>query len=367
MGSADGAGTAKPAGEIALREELEVLRRRNSELEVLYDTIRDLTSTLSVREVLQRLLDRTLAHLESEIASILLMRPDRRLRLEVARGLPEEVVAETAIQIGRGISGYVAKTAQPLLVADVETDSRFSRRNHERYYTHSFISAPIISHDRVAGVINVNNKRSRRSFDKADLRLLEALAGHASAALGNACLYEEMQNRAQRDALTGLANHGYFWSSLEREVSRSRRYGGALGLAMIDVDDFKAFNDRHGHQGGDQALVAVSDVLAKTSRATDLVARYGGEEFAVILPETSLEGAARFGEKVRETIANLEFGDEDGDELTVSVGISVTPGSSCSAEELVRTADSRRYRGKAMGRNCVCADDGEDGGSDARF
>ena len=166
--------------------ELTHLRRRNAELEVLYGTIRDLTSTLSVHEVLQRLLDRTLEHLHSEIGSIFLLESNGLLRLMVFQGLPADVVQEATMPIGMGVTGHVAQSGLSLLVRDVELDPRFRRRNHERYYTRTLISAPLVLQDRVRGVINVNNKRSREPFRPEDLRLLEAIAGHAAVALGNA-------------------------------------------------------------------------------------------------------------------------------------------------------------------------------------
>ena len=179
-------------------------------------------------------------------------------------------------------------------------------------------------------MINVNNKRNKAPYTKADMRLLQAIAGHAAVALSNARRYEEMEARAQRDALTNLANHGFFWSTIEAEVKRADRHGRQLSLAMIDVDAFKAFNDRFGHRQGDSALVSVSTVIANTSRAHDLAARYGGEEFAVILTETALEGAEVFAEKIRAGVESLAEHD-----LTVSVG--------------VESPEARRQRGRAGG------------------
>ena len=124
--------------------EISELRRRNAELQVLYETIRDLTGTLSVREVLDRLIARALGHLEAEIGSILLSGEDERLRIAVARGLPADVIDSTAVQPDEGIAGFVMSSGELLLVRDIETDSRFRRRNHERYYTSSFISAPLV-------------------------------------------------------------------------------------------------------------------------------------------------------------------------------------------------------------------------------
>ncbi len=324
--------------------------RWHRELEILFETVQDLASTLSSHEVVERLIERTLVHLDSEIGSVLLAESDGSIGIAYARGLPDEVVTSTRIEIGEGIAGHVFATGEPLLVSDVETDPRFRRRNHERYYTRSCICAPLIFQGRVRGVINVNNKRSQSSFSADDLRLLQTIAGHAAMALANARRFEEMEERAQRDALTNLANHGFFWSSLDAEVKRADRHERQLSLAIIDVDHFKAYNDRYGHRQGDSALVAVSQAIAAASRAHDLTARYGGEEFAVILPETPKEGAAIFGEKVCGAVEALaDYG------LTVSVGIACLSDSNGTATDLVEKADAELYRAKSKGRNQVCA------------
>jgi diguanylate cyclase (GGDEF)-like protein len=335
-------------------EPLEViaLQRRNAELEILFDTVRDLASTLSTQEVIERLVDRTLRHLGSEIASVLLVETDDSLRIMHAMGLPDAVIRGTRMHMGEGIAGHVARTGEALLVLDVETDPRFVRRNHERYYTHSCLSAPLVDQGRVRGVINVNNKRDRKAFDEKDLRLLSAIATHAALALRNADRYEEILEKAQRDALTGLANHGHFWSTLDNEVKRATRYGRSLALVMIDIDHFKRFNDAHGHLRGDAALAAVARTIAERSRSHDLAARYGGEEFAVLLPETDLAGATAFAEKIRLAVKALHL-DGVGDGLTVSAGTAALA-ADAPAAALVTAADERLYQAKAAGRDRVC-------------
>jgi diguanylate cyclase (GGDEF)-like protein len=338
--------------EAAKRDELQ---RRHAELEILYETVRDLSSTLSVDQVLSRLLERTLLHLDAEIGSILLLEPDSMLRIVSARGLPEHVIARAETKIGEGIAGYVAQTARSLLVADLDLDSRFAGRNRERYYTNSLISSPLMRMGNVLGVVNVNNKRSRAPFVAEDLGLLDAMAGHAAVALGNARQYEETLQRSQCDALTGLANHGHLFARLEVEIERAGRYGRDLSIAMIDIDFFKRFNDRFGHRAGDAALLQVANALRELSRVHDVVARYGGEEFTVVLPETGRDGALAFGEKIRQSIEASGFGADGREELTVSIGIAQLRPESASATGLIEAADKQLYRAKSDGRNRVCA------------
>jgi diguanylate cyclase (GGDEF)-like protein len=332
---------------------IEALRRRNQDLEVLYETVKDLSSTLSVERVLQRLLDRTLQHLEAEIGSILLLGDDDQLRVMVSKGLPPEVVERTEMRIGEGISGHVALHGQPLIVEDVEAHPTFRRRNRERYYTSTLISAPLVRNGSLLGVININNKTNREPFEPHDLRLLEAIAAHAAVALGNARKYEDTLRLSQIDGLTGLANHGHFYKTLGREIERARRYERGLALVMLDIDHFKQYNDRNGHRAGDQALVAVARIIGDRSRAHDVVARYGGEEFAIILPETEVEGAHTFGDKLRTAIEGISL---DGEEsLTISVGVASVGMNITVPAQLVDAADAELYRAKSLGRNRTCS------------
>ncbi|TDJ01509.1 MAG: GGDEF domain-containing protein [Deltaproteobacteria bacterium] len=341
-------------GDCGQADELERLQQRNRELEVVFDTIRDLVSTLSVQEVMQRLLDRMLVHLDSEIGSVLVVEPDETLRILLARGLPDQVVRNTHVKLGESISGWVAQQGESLLVEDVESDPRFQRLNRERYYTNSFISTPLFFQGSVRGVINVNNKRNRQSFTAEDLKLLEAIAGHAAVALANAHRYEEVLGRAQHDALTGLANHGHFWSSLSAELNRSDRYSHAFSLIMIDVDHFKQYNDRHGHISGDDVLRSVANVINEQRRSCDHAARYGGDEFCVLLPETSLEGARIFAVKIREAVEESCHTPKGDGPITVSLGVASYPDDGRTAIELVKAADEQLYHAKDQGRNRVC-------------
>jgi diguanylate cyclase (GGDEF)-like protein len=325
-----------------------------AEVGVLLETVRDLVSTLSTREVIERLLARVLQHLDSEMASILLVDRDGMLRIEHAHGLPADVMATTCVAPGEGIAGHVAATGRALLIEDIEHHGTFQRRNHERYYTSSALCAPLEFRGRVLGVINVNNRRDRAPYSLRDLALVEAIAAHATIALANARLFEETLERAQKDALTQLANHGHFWATLEVEVERARRYGHALSVAILDVDHFKRFNDRFGHRAGDGVLAAMGTLLRERTRACDVAARYGGEEFAVILPETPIAGALTFAEKIRACVASAVVPPSSQGDITVSIGLATLPDDSLDAAKLVETADARLYAAKNAGRNRIC-------------
>lgn len=169
----------------------------------------------------------------------------------------------------------------------------------------------------------------------------------------------ELAQLAATDALTGVANRRALDQTLNREWARAQRTGRPLSVLMIDADHFKAFNDRHGHQGGDDALRNVAQVISQNiRRPADLVARYGGEEFCVVLAETDTCGALRIAENIRAAIEHLSPVDGDTSPITVSIGVSTwmgKPGE--SLETLMLEADKALYRAKHTGRNRVVAAD----------
>ncbi|AMW81600.1 GGDEF domain protein [Pseudomonas yamanorum] len=158
---------------------------------------------------------------------------------------------------------------------------------------------------------------------------------------------------AATDALTGLANRRTLDQRLRLEWERAQRSGEPLALLMIDVDHFKAFNDRHGHQGGDEALRNVARVIGSNiRRPADLAARYGGEEFAVILPDTDRDGASTIAEHIRSAVEHLPPADGDALSVTVSIGLSTwDKRRRGSLEELLLSADRALYDAKHSGRN----------------
>jgi diguanylate cyclase (GGDEF)-like protein len=165
-----------------------------------------------------------------------------------------------------------------------------------------------------------------------------------------------LEQLATRDGLTGLANRRCFDNTLHAEWARAMRQHQPLSLLMVDVDNFKAYNDANGHLGGDECLKRIATAVASEMRANDLVARYGGEEFAVILPNQSLKGAACVAERIRTRVEQLQLPNRQaaGEHVTVSIGAATAlPSPGTGASELVAIADAALYRAKHMGRNRI--------------
>ena len=191
-----------------------------------------------------------------------------------------------------------------------------------------------------------------RPFTEDDLELLRSLAIRASLALANVHMHHDVQRQAVTDDLTGLTTHGRFQELLGAEMEEVRRYSYPVGLVMLDLDDFKAVNDLHGHQQGDVVLRAAAEVLRETKRDVDVAARYGGEEFALILPHTDLDGTYVIAERVREAIelAEVPLLKSTGTiRVTASVGVAAASGG--DKNELIAAADAALYVAKREGKN----------------
>lgn len=192
-------------------------------------------------------------------------------------------------------------------------------------------------------------------FTRGQRRALLALATRAAAALSAARGQAEAAAAAFTDPVTGLANRRQLDLDLSDECAAARRYGRPLSLTLIDIDEFKRFNDTQGHPAGDAALRVVGGALASTVRRTDRAYRYGGDEFAILLPETSLERATRLADRVRDSVraSRLSAGRH---RLSVSAGVADVA-AACDPVDFLSRADAALYEAKRLGRDRVARAD----------
>ncbi|HEY0528779.1 MAG TPA: sensor domain-containing diguanylate cyclase [Gemmatimonadaceae bacterium] len=214
------------------------------------------------------------------------------------------------------------------------------------------------------GVFLLRRTAEKPSLNEADVEFAETVVRSAMNAMRRAHMVEvtqadnaRLEALARTDPLTQLLNRRALLTQLHTEVERVRRYNAPLSIMMIDVDEFKDVNDTHGHLAGDQVLVEVALLLARTARSVDSVARYGGDEFVIAMPETGEAGAIAFAERLRDKINSHPFdiGKDKPLKLSVSVGVAEFPKPKVeTAEDLLDWADRALYRAKAGGRNLVC-------------
>jgi diguanylate cyclase (GGDEF)-like protein len=204
--------------------------------------------------------------------------------------------------------------------------------------------------DKPSGLIVVDNCITGKPITIEDTKIFSMFMAQAVGALENSKSFESTLTKSHTDSLTSLWNYGYFQYRLDEELSKAAADKVPLSLMMIDVDDFKKFNDSHGHLQGDSALRHISGILKENCRKIDIVSRYGGEEFALILPSNTKQEAAPLGERIRKAIAEKSILDST---FTVSIGISSFPQDCLDKESLIRKADQALYEAKDNGKNKV--------------
>jgi diguanylate cyclase (GGDEF)-like protein len=218
----------------------------------------------------------------------------------------------------------------------------------------AIVVVPLLVGDEAIGTLTVwREGENPAPFSTDDARLIRRFATLAALAYANARQRDQLSRLALTDDLTGLANRRHFQTRLGAELARTRRDGTPVALVLLDLDDFKAVNDHHGHPAGDVALRAFADVLRAHVRASDVPCRTGGEEFAVILPATELDEAVASAERLLAATRAAKLG-PDG-VTTASAGVTAAPAEATSEDELFRIADDRLLLAKKAGKDRVVA------------
>jgi diguanylate cyclase (GGDEF)-like protein len=193
-------------------------------------------------------------------------------------------------------------------------------------------------------------------IESARKELINLSADFMSQFLDQERKIDQFRELAAHDGLTGLINYQAFHELLEKELSRAKRYGKPLSLAIGDIDHFKHFNDRYGHLAGDHVLRVVAQHLDKGLRESDMIARYGGEEFAILITESTLEAGLAAVQRLREGLSELQI-DYEGQKLSVTMSFGVAslpPGQDITKDNLIKKADMALYKAKRGGRNRCC-------------
>jgi diguanylate cyclase (GGDEF)-like protein len=270
---------------------------------------------------------------------------------------------------------YAERTREPMLVDDASRDDRVARDPYLADLEHcSLLAVPVFSQGTPKAMLILENRLTRRAFTTDRLDAVMLIAGQLTVSLDNALVYASLERKvAERteelaevnrrleelsltDPLTGLANRRRLTDVLESEWQRALRSGEPIGLAMIDIDFFKKYNDHYGHQGGDECLRLVARTVAGSVRVADLAARYGGEEFSIIMPGAGPDGALMVAERARQAVADLgePHALTESGIVTISVGVTaVVPVAGARAEDLIKVADEVLYQAKRDGRNRV--------------
>jgi diguanylate cyclase (GGDEF)-like protein len=359
-------------------------RRVEAQLTVRHDVLDFSRSLLSIvdREGVFERVATSLARLVDYSAMTILRADEAAGELEVlfAAGPHAEVMRGQRFPLSTGVASDVLRRGEAEIVNDMLADPRALHVPETERERQASIFVPITlgSSRAILAVDLLDGGR----FDAEHLETVQLFANLAAIALENARLYGALEQQAVRDGLTGLYNHRHFYERLGLEIARAQRSREPLSLLMIDLDDFKRINDRHGHPAGDRMLHAVAGVLTEsTRRGIDFVARYGGDEFAVFMPglpandhrpgapscgemaTCAAEVAARIHTALSATTvaavpenrpaATAEAAGDRYLRVTASVGLAGFPETATSADELVKQADAALYVAKRRGKDRV--------------
>ena len=348
-----------------LESKIEEVERKRSELEGTIRRVGDAFATGLDREAMVNLVVRTAVEAcEAEIGRALPIDARRMHTASVGNPSPE---LEAALEAAERRAFAVGDNGETDWLATLEGGDE--PHQHQRPVRAEVDGVHAISAQLVArlgrggaqeqvGVVSI--ARHGKGFDETEYELFSYLTGQAAVSIENVDLHEIVQMQAVTDELTGLFNLRHFHETLDGEIERSRRFGTQIGLAMLDIDDFKRINDTFGHQQGDMVLLEVGRVLRSLSRDIDEPARYGGEEMAVVLPQTDLHGAELLAERMRSAIEELRINRLDGDgvlHVTASFGVASLPTCASDKDGLIAEADAALYRAKRAGKNRVVRGD----------
>ncbi len=375
------------------------LKEEKESVVILYETAKQLAESIDLDDVAEIGVKTIYDAVDAMSCSLMLWDiEDEMLKIIKSKGLSEDTERLVKLRPGEGIAGRVFQEGKPILVKNVFDEPKFKEFEEQGEELKSFYSVPLKTKKGCIGTINVETSEPLTE-DKC--KVVDAIASQVSVAIGNALLYKSVKRLAIKDGLTGLYNHRYFHQILEEEFERARRYGRDLSLAIIDVDNFKKYNDYYGHLAGDYLLSKIGNLIQEDLRGSDILARYGGDELVVILPETGVKQAFGILTRIKNKINDYSFSlqdykegtdDEKPDDygrdeyksgydiikekffqwftnrglnandlddvstmqVTVSVGICELCDEIADKNELIKRADQALLRAKRNGKNRIC-------------
>ncbi|HMJ00196.1 MAG TPA: sensor domain-containing diguanylate cyclase [Gaiellaceae bacterium] len=305
--------------------------------------LRDVVAEQSVDAVLARVLATLRELIRCEDVVIWEPAGDDELVVALVDGEDQAELRSLRIRFGEGLTGKAASEHQPIVSNNAQLDPRAMLVPGTQPTPESVVCMPLLARDALLGVLTLYRHGTNSPFSHEEIELIADFAAVAALALDNARTRSELELLATTDDLTGLPNRRHFRSELEREISAARRYRSPLSLLLLDLDDFKAINDGHGHEAGDEALRAIALAIQQRLRAPDLAARIGGDEFGVLLPQTGREAAEALASDLEHAVREALT-----PPLTTTASIGVSTLQAGGANDLLAEADRFLYQAKRL-------------------
>ncbi len=327
----------------------ERLREREVELSVINRCSAIITSSLDIQEIYDSFIGELKKVVDINWASIVLTENSHLNFLALYSEIGSAWKLGERIPLRGTGTEWVTLNKQAFLESDLSQGGQFvTAKYHHRQGIRTIAYLPLVAKGVAIGSFVVASCEPN-AYSQRHMTLLEQLASQIAMSIENSRLYAQAEEKARVDELTKLLNRRSLDELMTSEINRHSRYGGVFSLIIIDLDNFKAFNDNYGHPAGDKMLREVGGVLKATVRSTDQAFRYGGDEFAILLPNTPVDAAIQVADRVRRQVAAKT---KDGHvTITASLGLANWPADGVAADEIVAAADTALYRAKREGGN----------------
>jgi len=343
--------TAQVATSMAKEYSHERLKEQDEETTLVNRLTAIITSSMSIQMIFEAFSQELKKVVDIDWATIALIDGSELYFLALSSTVGSAWQPEERIPLDGTATECACKDRHAVYEADLRRHHRFwTWESHMKLGIRSVVYLPLSVTDRTIGSL-ILASRKPNAYSRRQIQLLEKVALQIAAPIENAQLYARVEQKSRIDELTGLFNRRHFEERLKEEVSRHSRYGDVFSIFMLDLDNFKAYNDANGHPAGDILLSQVGKIIKSSVRSVDQAFRYGGDEFVVILPETTRDDAYVVAERVREQIDGKM--EKEAIDVTCSIGLASYPADGVVADELVDMADNALYYAKRTGGNRI--------------
>jgi len=330
------------------------LKNKMIDIQSFVEVSNELYSLFNEEQLFQALIEIVRGHLRTPIAEILVPSGDGKFTVRQSASGARPSIG-LALECETELCELIMRSPKPVLLplaaSGMKRDEPFL--NQAIAAGISVVSA-IKAGGKTACILLVGEKSDKAQYSSQDMDFLFVVSNIASLALDNIYQYSTIEKLSYTDSMTGIYNYRYFYKRLSEEILRAKRYDRELALVILDIDNFKSFNDNYGHQAGDLILKQLSDLITRTIRSIDVVSRYGGEEFCIIMPDTGVGNCTVFIERLRSQIAESRFESylfPKGSNISISVGGAVYPHDASTTDRLIYCADMALLKAKSLGRN----------------
>jgi diguanylate cyclase (GGDEF)-like protein len=324
-------------------------REQDEEITLVNRLTAIITSSMSIQMIFEAFAQELKKVVDIDWATIALIDGSELYFLALSSTIGSAWQPEERISLEGTATEHACRERQAVYEADLRRHHRFwTWESHMKLGIRSVVYLPLSVTDRTIGSL-ILASRKPNAYSRRQIQLLEKVALQIAAPIENAQLYARVEQKSRLDELTGLFNRRHFEERLKEEVSRHSRYGDVFSIFMLDLDNFKTYNDVYGHPAGDILLSHIGEIIRSSVRDADQAFRYGGDEFVVILPQTARDDAYVVAERVREQVA----GEMEKKSLTVtcSIGLASYPADGVISEDLITGADTALYYAKWTGGN----------------